>query len=78
MVKNIKIHFSGSGTDKNITIPASRFHISIKLLPKIIREALKREGIDLSPLAELPMKVRPSGNLITIETSEVRIVVSAD
>ncbi len=81
MIQTLKICMFRTGKntpDSTVTIPLSAFQIAEKLIPKKLKTALSNEGIDLSELTSLFAKEGPRGNLIEIENSNERIVISIE
>ena len=75
----IKIYDLGkSEPEKAITIPISKINIGKQLLPEKAKTILRREGIDISKLADLANKKISKGSLIEIQSDKEKIVILID
>ena len=80
-MKNLKIHLYKNPEEKPekiITIPLSVLHVVSQLLPKRIKSALEKEGIDLTQCKELVKEKGLVGTLIEIENPPEKIVISVE
>ena len=80
-MKNLKIHFYKSPEEKPekiITIPLSALHVVGQFLPKGVKSALDKEGIDLSHCKDLVKEKGLVGTLIEIENPPEKIVISVE
>ena len=80
-VEKLTIHLYEAGKIKPetvITIPLMVLDISRNLIPVKMKDALKREGVDLSKLCELAGKKSPKGMLIEIESLKDKLLISVE
>ncbi len=80
-MENLKIQIYESGKakpDQVITIPISKINIGKQLLPEKAKTILRREGIDISKLADLANKKISKGSLIEIQSDKEKIVILID
>ncbi len=80
-MKNLKIHLYKSPEEKPekiITIPLSVLHVVGQLLPKRVKSALEKEGIDLAKCKDLATAKGLVGTLIEIEDPTEKMVISVE
>ena len=75
----IRIYDSGKAKpDQVITIPLSKINIGKQLLPEKAKMILRREGIDISKLADLANKKISKGSLIEIQSDKEKVAILID
>jgi hypothetical protein len=75
----IKIYDSEKAKpDQVITIPISKINIGKQLLPEKAKTILRREGIDISKLADLANKKISKGSLIEIQSDKEKVAILID
>jgi len=61
-----------------VTIPFATLNIAINLLPKRVKMALEKEGIDLRPCKDMVKEKDLLGTIIEIENPIEKMVISVD
>ena len=77
-MERVKIHLSDPGkgeAETRVTIPLASLHVALGVLPRKVKTALDREGIELSGLSELIGKKSKKGELIEIENAQGRLAI---
>ena len=81
-MKNLQIHvFKPAHETKAetvITIPITALRIAIQLLPKRVKSALEKEGVDLFKCSELSKEKDLKGTLIEIENPNEKLMIAVD
>jgi len=80
-MKNLKIHLYKNHEEKPekiITLPLSALHVADQFLPKSVKSAIAKEGIDLAPCKQLTKEKDLVGTLIEIENPPEKIVISLE
>lgn len=81
-MKNLVISLYKSKSEKKpesvVTIPLTKIHIAMKILPKRIKNILEREEIDLLQCKELPKVNDLAGTLIKVENPSEIMVISVE
>ena len=63
---------------KTVTIPFARLDTGRLLLPRDVKAALDKEGINLNSLADLTGKSVAKGILIEVQTGKERVVIAVE
>lgn len=77
-MEKVKIHIFEPGkaeADTKVSIPLASLHVAINVLPKKVKTALDREGIELNGLSELIGKKSKKGELIEIENAQGKLSI---
>jgi len=61
-----------------VSIPLKFLHVSSTLLPKKLKDILKRESIDIEPCNSFIKEKDIKGTLIEIESPNERMIISVD
>ena len=80
-MKNLKICLYKTHEDKPekiITLPLSALHVAGQFLPKSVKSALTKEGIDLAQCKDLAKEKGLVGTLIEIENPTEKVVISVE
>ena len=81
-MKSVRVEFySLKDTEqlqKTVTIPLNKLDTGLQFLPKEAKAILDKGGVDLSQSRKLTKEKGLVGTLIEIETSDQRIVISAE
>ena len=80
-MQNIKIltyEADRAKPDKIVTIAISKLDIAKQLMPTDLKAILKREGIELSKIADLSGKNIAKGQLIEVQTKKERIIIEIE
>lgn len=80
-MQNLKIGYYKSGQEtpeKTIVLPLTTLAIGLRFLPKQIKLALEKEGIDLTDCRDLAKEKGLKGTLIEIGNTDGKFVISLD
>ena len=64
--------------EKTVTIPLARLDTGRLLLPRDVKAALDKEGINLNSLADLAGKSVSKGTLIEAQTGKEKVVIEVE
>ena len=80
-MQNIKIYkyeAERAKPEKIVTIGISKLAVAEQLMPTDVKAILKREGVDVSKIADLSGKNIAKGQLIEIQTKKEKIVIGIE